>query len=51
MKLYLGLDVWLQQVADRQLVVLSDLLLTNPEQGETEKHQDEPSPQKTEDSD
>jgi hypothetical protein len=28
-----------------------DLLLTKPEQGETETHQDEASPQKTEDSD
>jgi hypothetical protein len=28
-----------------------DLLLTKIEQGETEKNQDEPSPQKTEDSD
>ena len=28
-----------------------DLLLTKPEQGETENNQDEPSPQKTEDSD
>jgi len=28
-----------------------DLILTKPEQGETEKNQDELSPQKTEDSD
>jgi len=31
--------------------VIDGLLLINPDQGETEKHQDELSPQKTEDSD
>ena len=31
--------------------VLSDLLLTKPDQGETESNQDELSPQKSEDSD
>jgi hypothetical protein len=30
---------------------LGDLLLTKPEQGETQKNQDEPSPQKSEDPD
>jgi len=32
-------------------VALSDLLLTKLEQGETESNQDEPSPQKIDDSD
>ena len=33
------------------LVVLGDLLLTKPDQGETQNNQDELSPQKTENSD